>query len=248
MRNAQPRERRLQLVCAPRARVGDHDRSGRALALQPGRLLQELRDRPVEDLVRSPRGADDVQVDPAARHRAQHEAAERAIRPAEPGDQQASPCGREARTHARQQLGAALADGEAHRNVVPVRRRSVERQLQLGDRAAADGIVAAIAPVELVHDASAVGRVVVGDHEQRLASRGGHGASAPILRLWCPCAAIAQHVSVRQRDRRGLTPLVRLTDSQVVAGRLAGRPPGSSTSKHAADDLREADHRHRFVL
>ena len=182
MRYSQSCERRLQLVRAPRAWVGDHDRTGRALALQPGRLLQKLRDRPVEDLVRSPRGAEDVQVDPAVRHRAQHEAAQRTIRPAEPGDQQPAPCGREACADACEQLGAALAHCEADGDVVAVCVRPVERRLQLGDRAPADGVVAAVAPAELVDDTVALDLVVVGDHEQRLAGRGGHGASAPILR------------------------------------------------------------------
>ena len=136
----------------------------------------------MEDLVRSLCGAQDVQVDPPTRHRPQDEVAERAVGPAEPGDQQAAPGGREASADTREQLRSALPRGEADRDVVAFGLRLVERFLQLVDRAPTDGVVPAVAPAQLVEDACAVGRVVVGDHEQRLSGRGGHGAPAPILR------------------------------------------------------------------
>ena len=130
----------------------------------------------MEDLVGTPGRAKHVEVDPPTRHRAQDETAERAIGPAEPGDQQASPCGREAPADAGEQLGASLARRKAHGDVVTRCLRLLERRLQLGDRAAPDGVVVAVASAELVEHKRALDRVVVGDHEQRL---GGSPPSPP---------------------------------------------------------------------
>ena len=92
--------------CARRERGSAiDDRTRRAFTLQPGRLLQELRDRPMEDLVRGC-GSGEARTgrsSPRAIARRMR-LAERAIRPAEPGDQQASPCGREAPADAGEQL------------------------------------------------------------------------------------------------------------------------------------------------
>ena len=74
----------------------------------------------MEDLVRRLCGAQDVQVDPPARHRAQDEIAQRVVCPAEPRDQQPAPGGREARADTREELRPTFARSEADRDVVAV--------------------------------------------------------------------------------------------------------------------------------
>ena len=61
--------------------------------------------------------------------------------------------------------------------------RVVEHGGQLGGAADPDRVVGAVAPPQLLLDQAALGRVVVGDHEQRHTGGGGHGGVLPpILR------------------------------------------------------------------
>ena len=182
VRNAEPREARAKLVCTRRARVGDDRRARRALAAKALRLLQQLADRPVEDLVPAPGRCDHVEVDPAAGHAAQDELTDAAAAPAEPGDQEAPPGGREAAAHPSEQVGTLLPAREGDGDVGTVGLRLVEDALELGGRADPDGVVGAVATLELFRDQAALVRVVVGDYEQRRTVRGGHERSRAILR------------------------------------------------------------------
>ena len=167
VRNAEPGEAGAKLVRTRRARVGDDGRARGAFAAQALRLLQQLADRPVEDLVPAPRRCDHVEVDPAAGHAAQDELADAAAAPAEPGDQEAAPGGREAAAHPGEQVGSLLSRREGDGDVGPVRLGLVEDALELGGRADPDDVVGAVATLELLRDQAALVRVVVGDHEQR---------------------------------------------------------------------------------
>ena len=130
VRDAEARQARAELVRAGGACVGDDDRARRPLAAQALRLLQQLADRPVEDLVAPPRRCDHVEVDPAARHAAEDELADAASAPAEPGDQEAAPRRREAAAHPGEQVGSLLPGREGEGDVVAVRLRLVEDALR----------------------------------------------------------------------------------------------------------------------
>ena len=138
VRDPEPGEGRPQLVCARGAVVCDDDRARRALAAQPLRLLQQLADRPVEDLVAPARRCDHVEVDPTAGHAAQHELADAAAAPAEPRDEKAAPRRREAAAHAGEQVCSLLSGCERERDLVAVCLRLVEDNAELGGRADPD--------------------------------------------------------------------------------------------------------------
>ncbi len=186
--NPEPGDRRAQRVGAGRAGLRDDCGAGRPLPAQPRRLLEQLGDRPVEDLVRNGRRAQHVEVDPAARHALEDELGERSIQPAEPRDQEPAPRRRMEAANAREQLGAALARREHDRDDLARRPRLLEDRDQLVVRAAADRVVAAVAPSELVGDAAALRRVVVGDHEQRFAGGWAHGCSTDHPTTLCASA------------------------------------------------------------
>ena len=108
VRNAQAGQRRLEIVGAPRARVGDHPRAGRA---PPFRCADSCKSSEIVRWKTSSGagcGAQDVEVDPAMRHRPQDELAERTVCPAEPGDQQAAPGSREPGADTGEQLRSDL--------------------------------------------------------------------------------------------------------------------------------------------
>jgi hypothetical protein len=155
-----------QLVGPGGAEVGHHGRARGPFALQPLRLLQELRDRAVEDLVARTSGPEDVEVDPAPGHAPQHELRGRSVGPAEPRDQQAAAGGGEAPADTGEQGGAVLARREHDGHVLAVGVRLLERLGQLRGRAAADAVVSLVAARQLAHDPAALGRIVVCDHEQ----------------------------------------------------------------------------------
>ena len=182
MRDPEARDRGPERMGASRAGLGDDRGARRSLTAQPRRLLEQLGDRPVKDLVGARRRPEHVEVDPAARHALEDELGELAIEPTEPGDQEPSPGRGMQRTDAGEELGAALPGREHDRHLVPVAARFLDDRHQLVVRAAADRVVGAVSPLELVGHAAALRRVVVGDHEQRLPVGWRHGGSAVILR------------------------------------------------------------------
>jgi hypothetical protein len=182
VRDAEPRQRRAQAVGFGRLLVRDDRGARRPLAPQPLRLLEQLADRAVEDLVAAARGLDHVEVDPAPGHAAQHQLADAAAAPAEPRDQQPSARRREAAPHAREQRSPVLPRRERDGDVVPARLCLVEYAGELGRRAEPDRVVVAVPPLQLCLDQGALGRVVVGDHEQRRSVGERHRRSPPILR------------------------------------------------------------------